>query len=1661
MTKDEVFEDVKIGNYIKIRTDAEVFEGRVESIGETSLKIKRDDTGNSKRVNYDILKDYEVLNELQIQNSEKLSREELTLVESDISVKENPINSDLLGLIDKILSNFFECDSDENVELRFDSVYKSINQQLSDDEKKETSKIKSKLIEAKKNHEDYFENARIKQIFSLLDELISNGNRKIDILRGVLLLDYKQVESINSFLVGGEYKYAFYAAKELNCPDEKIKAALLAISEKQDNREIFSFALRYAKEINDISYLQFILTNNDQYKNESLLHWYRDNECITNSKELNIENILSMLNEKFNSEPQFENHEIQQWLSEYKTKDKEKDEKHSVGLITGRTGIISSFNQEKLYGFIGDVFFHIKQVSDTKLQSLLFSTSYIKNKKIHVSYRLGRTRDGKIAADDVRLVEKILDPQKTNINLEGKILDYEIFSYFGTIDTLGKSLRFNFNEVKDILLSVLLDEGNLKFPINILYDEGYVKDKKIAINIRLNQDISKEKIDSLLKRRKITSEQLKTRNLQLLNDDEKERSYYIDYVPLFPIDGDMGGNTTENIIADNFYFEMARQADMYEKDLNKAILNYKKAINLNQNLTGSVLNLALIYSRLELKQDALQLLEEYRSEIDDSRYLNTKVQILQKNIEDKYASELIDCENKLIHITTSKDKILLHKLNIARVYFQIEDYCNAEKVFLELFNIKYLDNQKKKQILISLCNIKLKTKELGKAVEYAKMILDEFPEDAYALSIVNNTIEEDDIDAYNDSDFNTGTEISSYIIRRIEQLSLITELKKQDSKKINEENIFQGSEKDAETLMISLTKQETGNDGVKSNQRFARAKIIKQIMDRDSFNGDSKYINDKEYRSNIAYGTLYYGNHRLYNISFDLTKNLDTARYLYLESAKILKDSEKMHPCCYLAILSFFKTFFTEDETEIKRIPAVRDSGQNINDDFKISLSEIFRGTLKVSSKVFIAGLLECIEYDDRNRKLILETLERSHLKDMVCEELLNLNKSSTIESFAGLISDALKKYIGMRAQFIRNISNLVKNTFSLGVLSDSLEKIRDTQFLDYLNNTDKQHWNKLYSIFGKLRKYNEVYDFEYKSGMIADAYEDTSLLEEQITKNPTRFGYDLLLKRLEVDDLQAKIYKESQVLFESSEPEIDIQLDVDSITVNADQNFVSFGVNFVNKENVQNADNVKIIASSFKAKNLSNDELGKTLIKGGKLFQKLFKFELTPSVIEEKVLPIQISVSYQYSKNMSEILEFTTEKELSVILVREKFELIDNKFAKYRDGSPVKDEEMFFGRENDIERIINQVCDSNGNIHSGKSLALYGQTRTGKSSLLYHVEKKLRERLPGRNIIINIGSIGELDLFSGLYEFLFAVLDQLKTELSHNHKDFYDKLIENNIVIDPDLLEESKVQQQFNKMFKDLVRFIEETNSKHNIILMIDEFTYIYDWIKQGAMTDRFMKFWKGFIQNNDIYAIIIGQDHMMQFVNDNRFTNDFGSTEQQKVTYLSEKAAKDLMVTPILMKTSSGLESRYKDGALEKIYELTSGSAFLIMKLCAGIVDYINEVIQNPYITVAYIDEYLKKYLPSFEESKYFEPQYLDKSSLNDDTIVEKNKEMLKRIAQFSPRREWTPLDKVIHNSDDEQILKNLEERDVVVIDEGQRCKIKVALYKEWILAKYGERI
>lgn len=1129
---------------------------------------------------------------------------------------------------------------------------------------------------------------------------------------------------------------------------------------------------------------------------------------------------------------------------------------------------------------------------------------------------------------------------------------------------------------------------------------------------------------------------------------------------------------------------LAQKAERIDKDVNKAIDYYVKAINEDNFVSTGVSNLARLYNSLEMYGETIKLLQDKKvvKQLDVEFVSELIIMTVVKAQNLEWKNILIGAYEKILNQQKNvygKNEIVLKKANSL---YELKDYAASAKCYKQfLKNSKwYMTISPKglhtyKNTMIKLCDIYIQQGNQTEAKKVALDILEIDANDEYAKNVISGTVvlESEIIEEHNDKE-----NISALIYQIVNKVSLETELKQ---KKYVKNGVFMGSVDEASNIIKALSYQTYVSDEAQSNTYFALAKMVGQIVSRkvnvkekEATNVKEKeVINEQLYSYYLAKGILAYGNSQLYREEY--VDNFEVARYFYLQVVRMTNgdyfNSKLNRASITNSIHKYILTFF-ENRDIIKRIKDAEAMNDELEANKMKEIEKTFSLPLAVTPAVLFGGIVNLIKNRDYRvnniSRIVFESDNLNYIIDPIID-LCGMNYSTEdvdqlqYDDFFNMWNKARGRYINLKQSFTKKLNMCLNNAFSVGEIQSLLERIREDEYLTFLDETDKLYVEEYIACFERLRRYNEISEFDLKIENLVSAEDIRDRLENLITKFPTAFSYDDLLPM--VHQLKQIIFKESTEIFGSTKPEINIVLHGES-SIDTDKLVVKVPIAFINKNNVQNADNVIISINTPDQVFIENElQLRGILIGNGNAYAEMVTFRISKQIVEDKVFSIDIGVKYRYRENMQKVCDGEVQKSLTIPLYsNEVFEKIENKFEPHRNGSEVRDESMFYGRTEDIDNIINKISDSNGNVLKGRCLALYGQTRTGKSSILYHLEKKLRKIDKIGNIIINIGSIGEESLTgSDITEFLYTVLDTLLQELTMNHSDLYKAMVEEGIEIMPDTLLENPERGQliFNSQFRKFMHYIEGQNDVYNVIMMVDEFTYVYDWIRKGIMTDNFMKFWKAFIQNNGIFAIIIGQDHMMKFVNEEEFSNDFGSTDLKKVNYLKEEDAKRLMDEPIRFVDNNGkLVSRYKEGALDRLYELTCGSAFLIMNICAGLVDYLNEI-RSVYITKAHINEYLHRNLSSFEESRYFEPQYADKSELGESDIVEENKTLLRKIAKYSEKKEWALIKHVVTNDREKELLNNLSDRDVIIIENNERCKIKVALYKEWIIEKYGVEV
>lgn len=1061
----------------------------------------------------------------------------------------------------------------------------------------------------------------------------------------------------------------------------------------------------------------------------------------------------------------------------------------------------------------------------------------------------------------------------------------------------------------------------------------------------------------------------------------------------------------------------------------------------NQNLNKSITQTLDYYISKEMYDESLEMLEKNSVIFSDTEYYTLKIKILKCLSDTKYLDVIIDTFTSYIQLTDDLKQISSLEIDqyicLVKINAPEEAMISLDK-FIETINSFNLSDEEKNRFLIrfyeELCDSLNKTEMF----EYAQK-----NSDALYVKIIPQF--DDSVDQYTKDRFRTS------------RINLI------EDKKIR--NDIARNVKIPTELVLTYTDNNIKNntDYMKiSNLCFLSARLIrKSIFEKYS----ESITNLNNYYYYLSLGMLFSGVDTLSN---DNQKHsINSARFFLLQSIKYIKNSSE-HSSFYRGlILLYFNTFYESGKDISKNFALDKIEELNYDDEtFTTNLCVLMSNSISnnISIHEFVIGILEFVTLLSSHTKelsSILYSYVNYNTEEIskILYDIINSEHNNSIDSlseFIKLWDSAIRDYSKNKIELLDLIKSEISNMYSINLSRSNDLPFLDNKYAASLNAKDFYIVSEIQNIFIKSCSYTEISNYSSKLNLLHEIKESCISLITHIQSSPTELSYNNL--RDNIESISSKTEKEIMKLYKYHKPFLSIR-NSGQCKYHNTLSAVYIPISISNETNVQSAD-ILLINISEDCTDINNDEIVKfsnerrilMVAASGETNEKLFIVHCKEK--RKKELTLYVTIAYQYYISDTDV-ETHTQKFILTVSVNnaEIFKKIENKFEKHKNGAEVKDSSMFYGRDKDINNILSILKSNEG----GKCIALYGQTRSGKSSLLYHIQQALRNESEIKYIIVNIGSIGEIALRDDyITDFLYSLLDALNYEIEDYHKELSRMLADKNICIDPEILNDNleNSQQLFNRVFKKITRFISKLNENYRIIILIDEFTYIYDWINKGQITDRIMSFWKAFTQNNNILSIVIGQDHMMKFISDSRFTNDFGATDLYKVTYLSESNAKKLMSEPI---PDENGQSRYNAEALSRLYELTNGSAFLIMNICSGLVDYLNEN-EISYITRAHVDDYLQKNIVNFEESRFFESQYNDKSFFdNPEEANEKNKQIIKCIAQKSYNQDWVSIDEIVQSDDDKITLHNLEARDVVIISDN-KCKIKVTLYKEWIIAKYG---
>ena len=1087
-------------------------------------------------------------------------------------------------------------------------------------------------------------------------------------------------------------------------------------------------------------------------------------------------------------------------------------------------------------------------------------------------------------------------------------------------------------------------------------------------------------------------------------------------------------------------YREAQRADKIDKNLVKAEQLYRKCIRQNIRHDSAIKDLAMVLVRLDRSMEAVELLETKRPDVEDKQALDNAL-IMVYPTAGQY-EKAIGLLNKSLKQTSEREKRGHIHLQIASNYIKLGEYVIAENQFRDVLKLHpnnitvqrnlalCLSKQERfieaEKILNRIQNISpnAKTAELLEAIEKAKA--------------TGEFILDDDSFIPTHSDFSGElSEFAHFFLKRCEFEGLESNIIAQRVR----DGRYMGSEKDVQRdidrLRILSSKLGPSSPRERSNYNLSAARIYFDVRDnRDSFYQDLC-------RSFASRG----------DASVIENRDLDAARGWYCEALTVY-DGARIHlgndgkgslvKDADGSLVRYLYSILGADR--IPRPPKIPSVSTAVSDAIRTESEKAIDAIAYLVSHSGYAAekILSCLYENTSLRNMALNYLEKKGIDS----HLHVKNQSDFIQSWNDLRHNQFGK--------ARSISNglRVLQTFELSAawLEDNIKyinNIRTTLFFEL----DKQRVTELQRIFYTALELCQQQVFgeqEYRCKLIDRFCED---LLDQIEMNPTKLSVEDVYPLIDVIQQEVKGHLEG--LYETSTPQLTLRLAAGKESYVPVNRRIEVQIVLENGEGRMPADALKLVTEAdevFFEGTVQDVELAESL-RGGKEAQVILKvpLRLTDAALQSEAFSLHVYAEYgiRGGKRVQ-----TSVHNLSIRLYSEdEFKKIDNPYATYAEGGVVGDAEMFFGREELIQNIAQAIRESRT---QSKCVLVFGQKRSGKSSVLYHLKTLLQK---DKELLIldleNIGSIQDPDSkVPLLYQILRGILTELEYAVEDRINEGFSSL---NLSIpdDNDFYQHPAPLQCFQDIFERLKRLVSKQEDWRNIrvLLLIDEFQYVYDRIVARDIPESFMQNWKALLQANYFHAVLVGQDVMPKFKL--RFPNEFGTTQDERVTYLKPADARRLIDEPIRIGGRQG-ESRYREQAIERILDLTAGSPFYIQIICNRLVEYMN-VKHAGLVTEADVEQVKNELIRDVNAlglDKF--DNLINSGDTSEDAIRDEDAlKVLKVIADNSSKTDPCHRDRIVCDTSSlvETILDDLEKRDVVK-RRDQSYQIQVGLFKEWLI-------
>ena len=1237
--------------------------------------------------------------------------------------------------------------------------------------------------------------------------------------------------------------------------------------------------------------------------------------------------------------------------------------------------------------------------------------------------------------------KKISEPAKPSLEpLQGFIFSYKRERNFGFLKgNDGDTYFFHITAVSDDDLLEQLRDFSPEKRLPVTFEPSQGPKGPIAIRVALHR----------------TPDQMFARAVEYANDGDYPKAIalvkrVLDANPDFPSAQDAYEKWREYARASGIPrgstpYARAKRVQLIEKDLERAAQLLRDAIKQGDNVESAVKDLAALLVQLGRADEAIQVLERNRMRISNQQSVdNMLIGFYQNAGKHDKAIELLHKKLEQANTQSKKAQILWQ---IAIGHLRKEDYAQAEQTFRKVLQAQ--PDNRTAQRNIALCLFKQERYEEAQHILNRILLTTPDPQAAELLEAIKQAQTTGQF-ASLESIFRE-TIITNSIAERSRFTAFL--LSRCDYRGVSPNRI----KTEAGEAVYVGTRRDSRDD-IERLEDIARQLGTRRPSERSDYYLTAAKISEKD-EPNQFYQYLC----RSFSSRGDSfvieNKPLDSARELYCEALAVYdgyrnpgkSDDRYDEQDAVNALVRYLYSWFGRET--VPTIPPKRNEQESV---LKWQLQYIDDAVESFISKYPQQDrTFECIAYltfrsKYAGERILRSVYSRTTLQAMAIDYLnrrgISIVKSpKTLEDFIALWNELQRRQLEDTRHIYTEFKFLQTIEFYTASLERAIERIKalgERLFLEL----DRQRVMQIQKVLETTLELCSQTAFEEKERLCIQIENRCQDLLREIEASPTKISVEEMYPL--VNRIRNKVKGYLEELYESSTPQLTLRLPVETYTPDSNCS-IEVQVAVSNRAGCSPAEALELIVQKYE-ETFSVGLEGS--LRGGE--QRILKVPVQLNVEDLSAQAFSLPIYAHYRTRSGEIQQTAVNNFSIRLSAEEEFEEIDNPYAPYAEGGIVGEPGMFYGRDELIANVAKALDSSRA---QSKCVVIYGQKRAGKSSILYHLKEKLKSG--DRLLVLDIGNVGAiLDEHSTvpfLYQILWTILKELRNAIE-------DKLSEGKSSLDISFPTDIEFYQHpsplvlFREVFE---RFRRKTTQSPDwkdvrIILLIDEFSYIYAYILNGMIPETFMKNWKALLQDNFFNAVLVGQDVMPKFKQ--RFPNEFGTTQDERVTYLRREDAIRLIDEPIRIGGRLG-ESRYRERAIERILELTAGSPFYIQILCNRLVEYMNRK-RASLVTEADVEQVkdeLVSGVNALGKDKF--DNLINAGDTSQDAISDEDAlKVLVSIAENSRTGPCSRSNIACETSVSvDEILEDLVRRDVIERERGQYYSIRVGLFREWLFA------